>query len=322
MTQTDLATLRQRQSLPLEAKVLLTRQRLRQWQEHYDGDVYLAFSGGKDSTVLLDIIRSSAGLDGIPAVFCDTGLEYPEVRELALKKADVVLRPKMNFRQVIERYGYPIPSKEQALYIRQLQTTKSEKLRDLRLNGRNGTGMVSTRWLPLVSAPFKVSERCCDVMKKAPFKAYSKETGRKGIIATMAVESKLREQKYLMHGCNAFDTKEPTSTPLAFWTEQDVLRYIVSHGLEYAGCYGEIAEGRDGALRCTREDRTGCMFCMFGVHFDGNPNRFQRMQRDYPMQWRFCMEQLDIKEVLEYVGIPYEYQPTLFDLPTDEGGYK
>lgn len=319
MSKLDHSTLCQRQSLPLEAKVLLTRQRLRQWYDYWDGDVYLAFSGGKDSTVLLDVVKEM--YPDVPAVFCDTGLEYPEVREFALERADTILKPKMNFRQVIGRYGYPIPSKEQALYIRQLRTTRSEKLRGIRLNGKSGTGKVSTRWLSLVNAPFMVSERCCDIMKKAPFKEYTKETGRKGIVATLAEESMLREQRYLLHGCNAFEAKTPLSTPMAFWTEQDVLRYIANRRLEYASCYGEIVEN-NGVLRCTKENRTGCMFCMFGVHLEKQPNRFQRMQRDYPMQWKFCMEQLGIREVLEYVGIPCEYQPTLFDLPTNEGGCK
>lgn len=50
--------LKQRQSLPLEAKVQLTKIRIRSWYDYWKGNVYVAFSGGKDSTVLLDIVRS------------------------------------------------------------------------------------------------------------------------------------------------------------------------------------------------------------------------------------------------------------------------
>lgn len=49
--------LKQRQSLPLEAKIQLTRQRIIDFYEYFDGEVYISFSGGKDSTVLLDIAR-------------------------------------------------------------------------------------------------------------------------------------------------------------------------------------------------------------------------------------------------------------------------
>ena len=319
MTSVTYEQMRKRQAMPLDAKVKFTESRVKAWYLHYYGDVYVSFSGGKDSTVLRHIVKGI--FPDVPAVFCDTGLEYPEVRELALRKADVVIRPKLNFKQVIEKYGYPIPSKEQAQFIREIRTTKSEKLRDLRLNGRReGTrfGCVSKKWMFLIDAPFAISERCCFVMKKYPFKRYQKETGRKSMTANMASDSKLREKQYMKRGCNVFDSKDPKSSPMAIWTEQDVLRYIKDNGIEYASCYGDIIEGADGRLRTTREDRTGCMFCMFGIQFDTTPNRFQRMERDYPKQYDYCINKLGIGRVLDYVGIDYRYQSELFEEVCDD----
>lgn len=109
-----MADLKQKQALPLEVKILLTRERVRQWIDEYGEDgVYISFSGGKDSTVLLDLIRNRFGYKDVKAVFCDTGLEYPEIREF-VKTFDNVdwIKPKMNFRQVIQKYGYPFASKE------------------------------------------------------------------------------------------------------------------------------------------------------------------------------------------------------------------
>jgi 3'-phosphoadenosine 5'-phosphosulfate sulfotransferase (PAPS reductase)/FAD synthetase len=102
----------QMQSLPLPAKIQMTKRRIYEWVEHFGEDgVYVSFSGGKDSTVLLDLVRKS--YPEIPAVFVDTGLEYPEIREFVRTFENVVwLKPKMNFRQVIEKYGYPFFSKE------------------------------------------------------------------------------------------------------------------------------------------------------------------------------------------------------------------
>ncbi len=104
----------QMQSLPLSAKVQMTERRIREWAEYYGTDgIYLGFSGGKDSTVLLDISRKI--FPGIPAVFVDTGLEYEEIRDFVSRQENVeVLRPKMNFRQVIQKYGYPFIGKEVA----------------------------------------------------------------------------------------------------------------------------------------------------------------------------------------------------------------
>ena len=106
-----ISDLYQMQSLPLEAKIKMTERRLQDWYDYYEGQVYVSFSGGKDSTVLLHIARRL--FPSIKAVFVDTGLEYPEIRDF-VKSFDNVdwLKPKMNFRQVIEKYGYPFISKE------------------------------------------------------------------------------------------------------------------------------------------------------------------------------------------------------------------
>ena len=104
--------LQELQALPLKLKVRLTQQRIREWVSEFGTDgVYVSFSGGKDSTVLLHIVR---GLyPDVPAVFCDTGLEYPEIRQFVKTFDNVVwLEPKKNFFQVCEEYGFPLISKE------------------------------------------------------------------------------------------------------------------------------------------------------------------------------------------------------------------
>ena len=99
------------QALPIDIKIRKTENRIREWYDYYCGDVYISFSGGKDSTVLLDIARKI--YPDIEAVYIDTGLEYPELREF-VKSIDNVtwLKPEMNFKKVVQTYGYPIISKE------------------------------------------------------------------------------------------------------------------------------------------------------------------------------------------------------------------
>jgi 3'-phosphoadenosine 5'-phosphosulfate sulfotransferase (PAPS reductase)/FAD synthetase len=308
----DIRVLQQRQSLPLEAKVIFTLDRIRKWIDHYDGDVYIAFSGGKDSTVLLDLVRQVK--KDVPAVFFNTGLEYPEIVSFATSLDNVeVIRPKMTFKAVLERYGYPYPSKRVAQYIHEVQSAKDKNSRTmkLRLTGvkSNGEvcklGMIPIKYQHLCFGPYRFSAQCCKIMKKNPAYQYEKTTGRKPFLGMTAGESFLRTTQYLQHGCNAFNLKRPVSWPMAIWTEQDVLEYIYTRNLSYSPIYGDIYKGDDGLFHNTGYPRTGCMFCMFGVHLEPRPNRFQRMAVTHPKLWDYCINQLGIGEVMEYLNLPY-----------------
>ncbi len=114
MNKHTMSDLYQMQFLPLSIKIRMTQYRIREWVDYYGADgVYIAFSGGKDSSVLLHIAREM--YPKISAVYVDTGLEYPEVREFVKRQENVeIIRPKMNFRQVIIKYGYPMIGKEVA----------------------------------------------------------------------------------------------------------------------------------------------------------------------------------------------------------------
>ena len=63
----DFSILKQRQSLPLESKVALAKKRIREWMDHWDHEVFVSYSGGKDSTVLLKLVREVEA--DVPAVF-------------------------------------------------------------------------------------------------------------------------------------------------------------------------------------------------------------------------------------------------------------
>ena len=102
--------LKQRQSLPLEYKIILSERRIIQWFDHWEDNVYVSFSGGKDSTVLADIVARLCKRYGwkLYLLFVNTGLEYPEIQKFAMSQPNVVtIRPQMRFDEVIKKYGYP-----------------------------------------------------------------------------------------------------------------------------------------------------------------------------------------------------------------------
>ena len=302
--------LKQYQALPLDIKVRMTYSRIRWWLNEFDG--YVSFSGGKDSTVLLHIARQVD--PDIPAVFVDTGLEYPEVREFALSQENVIrLRPKMSFRKVIETYGYPLISKEvsgKIYYARRCPSGKCAGRFDPHSeHGKKYENRYSmTKWRWLKDSDIPISDKCCDILKKNPAKKYEKESGRTPIIATMACESCNRKTAWLKNGCNAYESKRPMSQPMSFWTEKDVLQYIKENNLSYASVYGEIKEDEKGEYYTTGVKRTGCVFCGFGAHLEKEPNRYQKLKQTQPQLWEYCMKDWDsgglgMKDVLDFINV-------------------
>lgn len=327
------------QSLPLGAKINHCKLRLRAWVNEFGVDgVYISFSGGKDSTVLLHIAREM--YPDIKAVYVDTGLEYPEIKQFVKTFDNVdIVRPKKNFKQVIKEYGYPVISKEVSQTIHEVQRAKAKgtlsdnSYRMKKLNnellGKDGykSSYNIPQWKFLIDAPFKISHKCCDVMKKAPAKEYERKTGRKPITATMCSESKLRESKWFQNGCNAFESKRPISNPMSIWTEQDVLLYIKTYNLKIASVYGEIVtdydkmgeiKGQttlndlgqglftDEILKTTGCDRTGCMFCGFGCHLE-KESRFLRLKKTHPKIYEYIFKSqndggLGFKEVIDWLN--------------------
>ena len=283
---------------PLDLKIMLTQDRIRGWHKAYNGDIYVSRSGGKDSDVLGDIVKKM--YPDVPQVFVDTGLEWISVHNHGLEIADTVLRPKTNFVQVIQTYGYPVISKEVAQKVeaarRKPDGEDARRFGDCEHNRRYPQYSLE-RYAWLLDAPFKISHRCCDVNKKRPAKAYEKQTGRKPLVATMADESRMRRTRWLRHGCNAFEAKRPVSAPLSFWTEQDILRYIVRYGLDIAEIYGDVVSeygeyqvagcDMDVTLTTTGAKRTGCIWCMFGISHDNE--RFLRLKRNEPKRYEYVM---------------------------------
>lgn len=302
-TRQDLSTM---QAWPLERKIQVTQAKIMEWYVHYGGNTAVSFSGGKDSTVLLDLARRA--FPDMPAVFVDTGLEYSEVRAFVKTVPNVTwLRPEMPFNKVIEQYGYPVVSKEVAHRIYYARKGSPWAIMHLRGLMKDGTpskfNQRYVKWAFLLDAPFAVSGKCCDIMKKRPFHRFQRETGAALINGTMAYESVARQSAYLKTGCNSFHLAK--SQPMSFWLERDVLTYLRLTGISYAGIYGNIIEEK-GKLITTGAHRTGCAFCMFGVHLEKQPNRFQRMEREHPALHDYCINRLGCGAVLDYINIPYK----------------
>lgn len=267
-------------ALPLDDKILYSTVKIKEFYIANKGKVYVAFSGGKDSTVLLHLVRSI--YPDVPGVFFDTGLEFPEIRDFVkgIENVDWV-KPAKTFKQTIDDYGYPVIGKVAAHCISLAQRGAPSGIRQMQADTKYGY----KKFAYLVDAPFKVSGNCCNVMKKRPAHRYHKETGRCPYIGTRAEESDIRKDVFDKVGENDFTKDVPTSTPLSIWTEDDVWNYIRKFNLPYSKAY-------DMGYK-----RTGCIFCMFGIM--GEPDRFLKLKVTHPVQWAYCMKERERGVVLE-----------------------
>lgn len=306
-----------------------------------DGQAYVGFSGGKDSTVLADLCAQVCQENGwtLYLLFVNTGLEYPEIQKFVKTFAEwlrqtysievvlEIVRPEMRFDEVLKKYGYPVISKEISQIIREAKIglSRADGSYKYRIQRITGTGKYApqdgkrsrydvSHYKYMLEAPCDVSEECCKVMKKQPSRKYSRKTGRKPILGTMACESRLRNQRWMKYGCNAFEATgdNQSSNPISFWTQQDILHYIKEFNVPYCSVYGDIVidekvdgdsvlEGQvnlidylecyepEDKLKTTGCDRTGCIFCMFGCHLENEPNRFQRLKETHPRQYEYCI---------------------------------
>lgn len=216
--------LKELRALPLERKIQISQTRIIEWYNHYHGNVVVSFSGGKDSTVLLHLVRKI--YPNIKAVFSNTGLEYPEIQKhiKSLDNVDIIT-PSMRFDEVVSTYGYPLISKEVAeaiYYARRIRSRtkpmKQAEWKRMELKGNRRMGLSrqaqqetdaqflageytgteqfgqksrfnKEKWLPMAYTPFMISHYCCNKMKKSPIKKYNHEYHFYPIVGTLTEES-------------------------------------------------------------------------------------------------------------------------------------
>lgn len=285
------AELRRLQKQPYEWKVEHAKDVVREFVEHEGvNGVYVSFSGGKDSLVLLHLVRSI--YPDVLAVFANTGIEFPEQVKFVRTFPNVTeVYPIKHFPKIIKEDGIVYPSKEVAMYVRDAKKGcryAVNGLRGLDPEGRKKRYKARfKKWAYLMDCGVKISPDCCELMKERPLRDYEKMNGKSPIIGTRAQESFRRAVGWMKSGCNSFNGKRYKSTPLALWLEDDVLRYIDENSIRLSPMY------TDGGM-----SRTGCMFCPVPIaHGDYKNIEYARVH--HPKLYGTIMSKHGLQAMLE-----------------------
>lgn len=278
-----------------DIKITKAMERIEQLFYETNGKCCVSFSGGKDSTVILALIKMCEELytippNGITAIFSNTGLElgaivdfvkwcksewYPNIQ---------IIRPEKSFYYIINKYGKPIKSKVKSEFLYRYQNGNRSKNTMTNLLGEDGKvvkSKIANKDLHLLHDDFdiKISNKCCELLKKKPIDSYHKQFGFKGyIVGERVAEGGVRAtntQKRINDGgkiCTKLKGNYVVKLPIIDWTDEDVDSFIEKYNVPLSKAYTEQGY-----------KRTGCLLCPFSLQIDKNleklylyePNRYK-----------------------------------------------
>lgn len=297
--------------LPIESKVKITNQIISDWYENHEGRVFVAFSGGFKSSLLLYFVRKM--YPEVPAVFVDNELEYPEIKRFAITTSNTeVIYPKRKYQEVIEKFGYQVISKEVSENVASYRNTGSEKaLRMLKGILRNGKPNLFSKhdFSYLIDAPFKISRQCCLQMKHQPLQTYASKNKLamfKGNTSSRAVN--ILSTSELRSFCNRYKDSYylSHSYPLYFWLPSEILGYLYRHQIRHPTYRGEIYYDKYSHLYMTREKgERGCLLCLCNLDKYDREKKFVKMKEKYPEYYSRAFMYHHYGKVCDFLGYKY-----------------
>lgn len=254
----------------------------------------LAFSAGKDSTVLLHMLRQH--VQEILTIYGNTTIEFPECVKFARWLREewnlnyYEARPEVTFWWVVEEYGWPLLGKTFGVGGVAHKSSRAQFFDDLAAQGElNGQYAIQ--------AEVPISSACCTFLKERPSQKLQKELGVDLVfLGIMASESRQRLFNYLRYGELYYPKSQKIwkAHPMAIWTDEDVWAYIRRFDVPYAALYDMGYHDADGEW--IHHKRNGCMFCGMDIQFENN--HLAIMRRTHPKAWHTLMVRKGLGKVL------------------------
>lgn len=277
----------------LDLKLTNAQHRIEQLYNDTNGNCYLSFSGGKDSTVILAIIKMCQDLGtigDIKAVFCNTGIELQATTDFVNWVKDnwysniEIIRSKVSFDWVIKNKGKPMKSKLKSEFIGRYQKNKNSNQLKYLLNTENvnyAKSKIADKDLHIISLEFdiKVSSLCCDYLKKKPFAIYNKTNNVKGYILGERLQEgcirQLSADKRVQNGgtlCTKTKGHYIVKLPIIDWSDDDIDEFIKVYNIPLSIAYTKYGLSRTGCMGCPFSQNLE--FCL-EVLYKYEPNKYK-----------------------------------------------
>ena len=288
--------------MPFEKKILHAEKIVRASLKHGELSWAVSYSGGRDSTVLSHLMVYRMGQVDVPHVMSNTRMEYvssvmmvnrwfARLRYLGVDCTTVF--PGRRPNELWKDIGVPLWSKEIAYKYRKFARSKSDRI------SPHVPANLHEQFRKAKAMGLKITDKCCYYLKKKPMKDWDKERGITAhFTGVRCSESRARRLAWITKGAlyHASTHDMWFSNPLAFWTSEDVERYLTENDI--------VVPRTD-----SQQGGSGCCVCMFGCQMraqEGTMNTLQELKIKNPRMWTAALESWGYREVLDPLGVAYE----------------
>lgn len=307
----------------LDDKIRDACHRIEELYYETNGKCYVSFSGGKDSTVLLALIKLCEEVytippNAIPAVFSNTGIELgitvdfvKWVKDSGWYSNVQIIRPEVSFDWVLKNKGKPTKSKLKSEYIHSWQNgNRGETIVRNMILGRNKSGgkscktKISDKDMHMLhdDFPLTISPNCCAELKKKPFKKYVNDNGIRGqMTGIRGSEGGARELNLDARIASNVNAKLCTTvdkhgfikkTPIIDWSDNDLEEFIKKYGVPLSDAYTKHGFRR-----------TGCMCCPFSQQLTKD---LSYLYYHEPNRYKASMHWLKDVYIAQNVVLPFD----------------
>lgn len=312
--------------------------------KYNEDELYISYSGGRDSTVILWLCLQCYMLGTIPylpkAVFSDTGLEMQAIKEFVeeFKKCYpniITIKPEKSFVYCIKTYGKPMISKLKGQFIKTYQKALKKNNNcfldlnkvsgnsrialligksDFEKDGTTSRYRLAKKHLQVLHPDFniKVADECCHTLKKKPFEKFALENNIKAFMdGEMASEGGIRKSAYEKRlknggkGCTSLKEIGEGKNKRTLEKRMPIIDWTEEVEEEYIQKYNVPLSKAYTTYGCKR---TGCFLCPYAKSNKDLTERLKVLWDFEPKTYKYALATMKDVYIAQNIELPFDQE--------------